>query len=172
MKKLNNGQILEEVNKALDEGKKNDISVDFCADRGASESAYICDAFSEYADSRVDIYTADLWKWAAENYEYIDEARAEFGAGADILDDLRAGQFLQNERALYEDIDGIKEDLARQYINNVLINIEAEETTVKEAIETLKDDLANIDNNDRLDAIADACNIFIETLRGEADAAD
>lgn len=168
MKKLNNEQILEEVNKALDEGKKNDISIDFCADRGASESAYICDAFSEYAYSRVDIYTADLWKWAAENYEYIDEARAEFGASKNILDDLRAGQFLQNEQKLYEDIDGIKEDLARQYINNVLINIEAEETTVKEAIETLKDDLANIDNNDRLDAIADACNAFIETLKGEA----
>ena len=58
--------------------------------------------------------------------------------------------------------------MARQYINNILINIEAEEMTVKEAIETLKDDLANIDNNDRLDAIADACNAFIEMLKGEA----
>lgn len=172
MKKLNNEQILEEVNKALDEGKQNDISVGFCADRSASDSDYIGDAFAEYADSRVDIYTADLWKWAADNYEYIDEARAEFGAGADILDDLRAGQFLQNERALYEDIDGIKEDLTRQYINNVLTVAKAEETTVKEAIETLKDDLAQIDNNDRLAAIADACDAFIETLKGEADAAD
>ena len=42
--------------------------------------------------------------------------------------------------------------------------------TVKEAIETLKDDLANIDNNDRLDAIADVCDAFIKTLKGEADA--
>ena len=168
MKKLNNEQILEEVDKALDEGKKNNISIDFCADRDASESAYICDAITEYADSRIDIYTADLWKWAAENYEYIDEARAEFGAGADILDDLRAGQLLQHEQELYEDIDGIKEDFARQYINNVLTATEADETTVKEAIKTLKDDLADIDNNDRLDAIADACNAFIETLEGEA----
>ena len=47
MKKLNNEQIMEEVNKALDEGKKNDISIDFCTDRDASESAYICDAFIE-----------------------------------------------------------------------------------------------------------------------------
>ena len=54
-----------------------------------------------------------------------------------------------------------------EYINNVLINIEAEETTVKEAIETLKDDLANIDNNDRLDTIADACDGFIKSLKGE-----
>lgn len=170
MKKLNNEQILAEVEKALDEGKKNDISVDFCADRGASESAYICDAITEYADSRVDIYTEDLWKWAAEKYEYIDEARAEFGASKEILDDLRAGQFLQNERALYEDIDGIKEDLARQYINNVLTVTEADETTLKEAIETLKDDLANIDNNDRLNAIADACDSFIEALKGAENA--
>ena len=167
MKKLNTSELLAEVEKALDEGKKNDISVDFCADRGASEGQYICDAITEYADSRVDIYTADLWKWAAANYEYIDEARAEFGASKEILDDLRAGQFLQNEQQLYGDFDGIKEDLARQYINNVLINVEAEETTVKEAIETLKDDLAIIDNDDRLDAIADACNAFIETLKGE-----
>ena len=170
MKKLNNEQILEEVNKALDEGKKNDISVDFCADRCASDRDYIGDAITEYADNRVDIYTADLWKWAAENYEYIDEARAEFGAGADILDDLRAGQYFQNEQQLYEDINGIKEDLARQYINNVLTVAEADETTVKEAIETLKDDLANIDNNDRLNAIADACDVFIETLKGEENA--
>ena len=168
MKKLNQAEILAEVETALDEGKKNDISIDFCADRDASESDYICDAITEYADSRVDVYTADLWKWAAENYEYIDEARAEFGAAKDIIGDLQAGQFLQNEQKLYEDIDGIKEDLARQYINNVLINVEAEETTVKEAIETLKDDLANIDNNDRLDAIADACDGFINTLKGEA----
>lgn len=170
MKKLNNEQILAEVEKALDEGKKNDISVDFCSDRDASESDYICDAITEYADSRIDIYSADLWKWAAENYEYIDEARAEFGASKEILDDLRAGQFLQNERALYEDIDGIKEDLARQYINNVLIVTEADETTLKEAIETLKDDLANIDNNDRLNAIADACDFFIEALKGAENA--
>lgn len=170
MKKLNNAEILEEVEKALDEGKKNDISVDFCADRGASESEYICDAFTEYADSRVDIYTSDLWKWAANNYEYINEARAEFGASREILDDLRAGQFLQNERALYEDFAGIKEDLTRQYINNVLTATEADETTVKEAIETLKDDLAQIDTNDRLDTIADVCNAFIEALDGGCDA--
>lgn len=170
MKKLNNAEILEEVEKALDEGKKNGISIDFCADRGACESAYISDSITEYADSRIDIYTADLWEWAAGNYEYIDEARAEFGASEEILDDLRAGQFLQNERALYEDFDVIKEDLARQYINNVLTATEAEETIVKKAIETLKDDLAQIDTNDRLDAIADACNAFIEALKGEGNA--
>lgn len=170
MEKLNNTQILEEVNKALDEGKKNDISVDFCSDRDASESAYICTAIAEYADSRVDIYTSDLWKWAAQNYEYIDEARAEFGPSKEILDDLRAGQYLQYEQQLYEDINGIKEDLARQYINNILINVEAAETTVKKAIEILKNGLANIDDNDRLDAIADACDVFISTLKGEADA--
>lgn len=167
MGKLNNEQIMEEVNKALDEGKKNDISVDFCADRGASENAYICTAIAAYADSRVNIYTADLWKWAAENYEYIDEARKEFGTSKEILDDLRAGQYLQNEQQLYEDINGIKEDLSRQYINNILTDTEADEITVKEAIETLKDDLANIDNNDRLNAIADACDAFIKTLKGE-----
>ena len=169
MEKLNTSEILAEVEKALDEGKKNNISIDFCADRGANEGQYICDAITEYADSRVDIYTADLWQWAAENYEYIDEARAEFGPSKDIIDDLRAGQFLQNEQQLYEDINGIIEDLARQYINNVLINIEAEETTVKKAIETLKNDLADIDDNDRLNAIADACDAFIKTLKGEAD---
>ena len=168
MKKLNTTEILAEVEKALDEGKKNDISIDFCADRDASESDYICDAITEYADSRIDIYTADLWEWAAKNYEYIDEARAEFGPAKDILDDLRAGQYFQNEQQLYEDINGIKKDLARQYINNILTDTEADEITVKKAIETLKDDLANIDNNDRLDAIADACNAFIETLKGEA----
>ena len=88
MKKLNTSEILAEVEKALDEGKKNNISIDFCSDRSASDSDYIGDAITEYADSRVDIYTADLWKWAATNYVYIDEARAEFGASTEIIDDL------------------------------------------------------------------------------------
>ena len=68
---------------------------------------------------------------------------------------------------MYEDINDIIEDLATQYINNILIDTEADEITVKKAIETLKNDLANIDNNDRLNAIADACDAFIKTLKGE-----
>ena len=38
------------------------------------DSGYICDVFSEIADSNVDIYTSDLFDWGKNNIYYIDDS--------------------------------------------------------------------------------------------------
>ena len=168
MKTLKSNDILSTVKNTISQTPQNDIAIDFCADRSASDGD-ICDAFSEYADSRIDIYTADLWRWAADNYEFINDWRNECGAGKDILDDIRGGQFLQNEQNLYNDFSAIKETLAREYIGNVILE---DLTTTPDALAVALDDLANaldgIDNDDRLGSIAEACNDFIKALNEDS----
>lgn len=169
MKTLKSDDILSAVKNTISQAPQNDTATDFCDDYSASDNDYICDAFSDYADSRIDIYTADLWRWAADNYEYINDWRNECGAGKDILDDIRGGQFLQNEQNLYDDFDEIKETLAREYIENVILE---DLTTTPDALAVALDDLANaldgIDNNDRLDSIAEACNDFLKALNDDS----
>ena len=55
------------------------------------DSGYICDVFSEIADSNVDIYTSDLFDWGKNNMYYIDEATKEFGDPHDILRQIQQG---------------------------------------------------------------------------------
>ena len=59
------------------------------------DSGYICDVFSEIADSNVDIYTSDLFEWGKSNMYYIDEATKEFGNPNDICTEtfLQIGPF-------------------------------------------------------------------------------
>lgn len=158
-------EILEAVAERLEGDPSSDIAIDFCADYSASVSEYICDAFSDYADGRVDIYTADLWKWAADNYEYIDQARNEFGPADEILDDIRAGEYLKNELDLSEDAAEIYKTLAREYIGNVILDdIATTAEMLENALDDLESALETIDSGDRIDAIADACNDFLKAL--------
>lgn len=163
-------EILETVAERLSDEPQSDIAIDFCADYSASDSEYICDAFSDYADRRVDIYTADLWRWAADNYEYIDQARNEFGPAAEILDDIRAGEYLKNETDLSEDAAEIYKTLAREYIGNVILDdITTTAERLGNAIDDLEGALDMLDSGDRIDAIADACNDFIKALADESE---
>lgn len=72
---------------------------------------YVSDVISEIADYNVDIYTSDLWAWAAENYEWVDEAMREFGTpqNFDILQVLKSGQFLKYETEMYDEISDLSE---------------------------------------------------------------
>ena len=71
------------------------------------DSGYICDVFSEIADSNVDIYTSDLFEWGKSNMYYIDEATKEFGNPNDILRQIQQGQYYAYEQELYENQDDI-----------------------------------------------------------------
>lgn len=166
---VNAAQILEAVNDRLTEEPQTDEGADFVDEYGASDSPYICDAFSEFADGRIDIYTDDLLQWAAGHYDDIDEARAEgLTEGADFLGQIRGGQYLAFERALYQDERGIIQSIAREYLRNTLFS--GTTTTAErlaDALDNLADALDNIDSNDRLDAIADAVDDFRHALTGE-----
>lgn len=131
-------------------------SEDFINDYSASNSDYICDAFSEFADGCVDIYYNDRAKWFADNWTLVDEANAELGSSGNVMQDIAQAQFLQVEHELYNDIEEIILSLAYQY----LINNDVEELT-EEQIETIEAITSEIDNNNRLDDIADYLNANI-----------
>ena len=115
-------------------------------------SGYICDVFSEIADSNVDIYTSDLFDWGKNNMYYIDEATKEFGDPHDILRQIQQGQYYAYEQELYENQDDIIKYFAYTYLkdNNIKLNVEQEED--------LDDYLSSVDSNDKLEDIIDYCN--------------
>ena len=112
---------------------------------------YICDVFSEIADSNVDIYTSDLFDWGKNNMYYIDEATKEFGDPHDILRQIQQGQYYAYEQELYENKDDIIKYFAYTYLNdnNIKLNVEQEED--------LDDYLSSVDSNDKLEDIIDYC---------------
>lgn len=115
------------------------------------DSGYICDVFSEIADSNVDIYTFDLFEWGKSNMYYIDEATKEFGNPNDILRQIQQGQYYAYEQELYENQDDIIKYFAYSYLkdNNIKLNIDQEED--------LDDYLSSVDSNDKLEDIIDYC---------------
>lgn len=118
------------------------------------DSGYICDVFSEIADSNVDIYTSDLFEWGKSNMYYIDEATKEFGNPNDILRQIQQGQYYAYEQELYENQDDIIKYFAYSYLkdNNIKLNIDQEED--------LDDYLSSVDSNDKLEDIIDYCRNF------------
>ena len=118
------------------------------------DSGYICDVFSEIADSNVDIYTSDLFDWGKNNMYYIDEATKEFGDPHDILRQIQQGQYYAYEQELYENKDDIIKYFAYTYLNdnNIKLNVEQEED--------LDDYLSSVDSNDKLEDIIDYCRNF------------
>ena len=115
------------------------------------DSGYICDVFSEIADSNVDIYTSDLFDWGKNNMYYIDEATKEFGDPHDILRQIQQGQYYAYEQELYENKDDIIKYFAYTYLNdnNIKLNVKQEED--------LDDYLSSVDSNDKLEDIIDYC---------------
>lgn len=115
------------------------------------DSGYICDVFSEIADSNVDIYTSDLFDWGKNNMYYIDEATKEFGDPHDILRQIQQGQYYAYEQELYENKDDIIKYFAYTYLNdnNIKLNVEQEED--------LDYYLSSVDSNDKLEDIIDYC---------------
>ena len=81
---------------------KSNLAFTHGEDITSYDSGYVCDIFSEIADSNVDIYTSDLFDWGKNNLWYIDEATKEFGDPHDILRQLQQAQYYAYEQELYE----------------------------------------------------------------------
>ena len=147
------------------EREMNDISVDFCANQTADDSAYICDAITEYADNEVHIYYSDIFDFAKEHYDYVEQAIEEFGVATngkkvDLLRTIQQGEFLYNEEQLYDDLEDIVKLVAVNHLIDNDIELDEEQT------EELFDKLEGIDNNDRFDDILDAIK---DVMGGEED---
>lgn len=133
------------------ENLKDDLKFCYGTDITNYDSGYICDVFSEIADSNVDIYTSDLFEWGKNNLWYIDEATKEFGNPNDIIRQIQQGQYYAYEQELYEYMNEIIKYFAYSYLNDNEIEITDEQT------EELEDYLLDIDNNDKLEDIIDFC---------------
>ena len=130
---------------------KSNLAFTHGEDITSYDSGYVCDIFSEIADSNVDIYTSDLFDWGKNNLWYIDEATKEFGDPHDILRQLQQAQYYAYEQELYENKDDIIKYFAYTYLNdnNIKLNVEQEED--------LDDYLSSVDSNDKLEDIIDYC---------------
>lgn len=160
-KKVELKEFLQELRKQI-----NDISNDFVGDYSLTCSSYICDAFSDYADSRVDIYYYDLFEWAKNNYDAINEATAELGSTGDICQDIRQGQYLEYDRQLYADSETIIEMLVIDFLINEEDIEELEETQLDEILDAV--DLE--DTSQRLEDIAEVVKEKLDEIReAEAD---
>lgn len=119
---------------------------------------YICDVFSNIADSNIDIYVADLFEWGKSNFEYIDEATQEFGNPQDIIKQIQQGQYLSFEQDLYNNQNDVLKYFAYNYLkdNDIQFN--------EEQIEQLEEYIEGLDNNDRIEDIISYCD---ELLKGD-----
>lgn len=134
---------IDDLRKELYTGDLGDRFCDY-------DNGYICDIITEIADNAVDIYTSDLLDWARNNYEYIDEATHELGRPNDFLGEIRQGQYLYNERDLYDNLEDSLILFVYVYIQNVL----GIEEITEEQNESLLD-YDYTDNNDQLENIID-----------------
>lgn len=141
MKKLR----IEELKNELYIGELGEFFVDY-------DNGYIGDIITEIADNKVDIYTSDLLEWAKGNYSDIEEALDEFGTPtdsngkADFLKIIQQGQYYQNERDLYDNL----EDTLKFYMYDYI----EKELNIKEITEEQNDDLLDFDfsdNNEQLE---------------------
>lgn len=137
----------------------NDISKDFCNDYSLNYSNYICDLITEHADQNVDIYYSDRAKWFADNWELVDEAIAEFGKSDNIMQDIVSGQFLQNERQLYEDLENIIKILALDFIIEDLNITELDQNKIDDIFTGLENIDHNNETDDIIDIVSDALKV-------------
>lgn len=113
----------------------------------ADSSSYICDAITERADSRIDIYTRDLLDWAGNHICEIDDAVNELGKPDSFLGYIQQAQFLYYERLMYNELEnGILwacYEAAKEYAEEIT---EEQNKEIEELAESL-------DNNSRFDEI-------------------
>lgn len=119
-------------------------------------NGYICDVFSNIADSNIDIYVSDLFEWGKSNFEYINEATQEFGNPQDIIKQIQQGQYLSFEQDLYNNQNDILKYFAYNYLkdNDIKFN--------EEQVEQLEEYIERLDNNDRIEDIISYCDELLK----------
>ena len=164
-------ELLNKIENVLVVECVNDISNDFIEDTRAEDSSCFWDAFTEYADSQVDIYYYDIKQFIINNIELVEEAIDEFGwdgCGKDLHKAGQMAQFMQNERHLQEDFEPIKNRIALDYLEEALTDEQAEALNQREdlsdLINELESDLSMIDEGSCISEIAIACDKLIESI--------
>lgn len=153
----------------------NGYSQDFITDNDAESSQYICDAISEFSDSRTSIYYADIKNFICNNFDAVEEAINEFGwdgCGGDLYKAGQMAECMSIEREINEEIEDIIKYITLDFIDSTdEANDEAEriwesldDDKQNELLTDFLDNLEMIDNNSRFDKIADLYNDFVQSI--------
>ena len=141
----------------------------FINEYGASDSGYICDLISGFADSNTSIYYTDIKNFIVNNLDAVTDAINELGwdgCGGDLYKAEQMAEYLTIERAVYDDLTAIVKHLAIEYITNVYSSLEvADGEQLSELLSELENNLEAVDNSDYIGIIADYCNEFIERVK-------
>lgn len=98
-------------------------------------SARLYDVAQEVASNSTDIYTSDLNDWlenCSKSYEYMEQARSEFGTSEYRDDDIRNAQYLCILDQIYRELNDIKE----------IIDLTEELEELEEELKELEEELA------------------------------
>ena len=143
------------LKKEFDDLRLSDMALDIVQ----NYDDYFCDAITEVADQNVSFNNSYLAEWFAKNYHYVNEAVKEFGIDErnfDIWKIIQQGQYLYNERELYEQQDEIWIGKALYYLMNKGVE-ELEENIYEE----LKNECYCNNNDDKLCYITEWCDDVI-----------
>ena len=117
------------------------------------ETEYIADIISYIADAKIDIYDYDLWAWAKDNNEWIDDAILNGfyiveHDNFDLIKLFQAGQYLHITDNLYDNLDDI-------IAYAVLDEVQDEFINKQRLVEVIQDTCYNVDNNDTIEHYID-----------------
>ena len=99
----------------------NGYSQDFITDNDATSSRYICEAISEFSDSRTSIYYADIKDFICNNFDKVEEAINEFGwdgCGGDLYKAGQMAEYISIEREINDDLDDIIKYITLDFIDS------------------------------------------------------
>lgn len=123
-------------------------------------SGYIYEIIGYIAENHIYTNTDNLFDWAKENINFIEECVNEYGfdnKNFDFCRLIQSGQYYSNREELYNNLYDILVNFVFDYIENSLEITELND----EQIDELEYLFCGIDKNDRLeDIIEDINNIF------------
>lgn len=152
----------------------NDISIDFINDRKLNDIKYLCDAFSEYADQNISVYSSDQKEFYNNNVEICENALQDQYINLNdylknnSISDLMsragvAGWFDKNYSELSQDENDIKTALLIKYLiendfyispENFYLYIDYEPSRIADEINSLiegyKDILNDFENLNKI----------------------
>jgi len=132
----------EGLKKALDLGDYGDRIDGYIGGDG-----YICDIFSEIADSATSIYYGDIIKYIAEHVDEVNDTINEFGwegCGSDLYKAGQMAEYTSIERDLEDHIDDI-------IVYAALVDKFGDEDIPVEAFDAIYYNVSNVDWNKRID---------------------
>ena len=122
------------------------------------DNGYISDLINEIADNNVSIYTNDLWTWARDNSDKVEDAISEFGWDSKngTLEGLfQLAMYSDNENIIYNDLQNAIRYTIYDYISDM-------ETISESLYDYIEDIVEDVDNNDMLNIILETIDEFIE----------